>query len=48
MQTKDLYEITEEELQRIVTRAVKIALDEIRRIEHDSNNQIALHRDTGQ
>ncbi len=37
-----LYEITEEELQRIVRRAVEIALDEIIRIEHDSNIQTSL------
>ena len=47
MQTKDHYDITEEELQRIVARAVEIALDEIRRFEYDSNIQTALHRDSG-
>ena len=47
MQTKDLYEITEEELQRIVTRAVEIALYEIRRIEQDSIIQASNHQDIG-
>ena len=46
MQTKDHYVITEKELQDIVTRAVEIALNEIRRIEHDSNSQISLDENT--
>ena len=46
MQTKDHYEVTEEEFQRIVARAVEIALNEIRRIEHDSNSQTSLDENT--